>query len=154
MSGLAGSTGPSPAVSEEESLAASDDSAALLDELDMTRGPGEYSREPKQTERSEELPAGSPEAQEEDEGDLFIETQGVGPKYVYRMELSLGNSGLLPASSSNRRKPRNNKLLWRGHWSYNKLTDDWAEFGLKHYQPFFFRSDQSNPAILYRSQLR
>jgi F-box protein 9 len=51
-------------------------------------------------------------------------------KYLYRLDLSLGSAGKLG--------PRNNKLVWRGFYSYNRLTDDWAEFGLKNYKPFFF----------------
>jgi F-box protein 9 len=72
----------------------------------------------------------SPDAPLEDiEGDLYIETEGVGPKYIWRMELSLRSAG---------KGARNNKLGWRGFYSYNKLTDDWGEFGLKNYKPFFF----------------
>ncbi|RYP54778.1 hypothetical protein DL768_000506 [Monosporascus sp. mg162] len=63
------------------------------------------------------------------EGTLFVETEGVGPKYIYRMDLSMRNAG---------KAARNNKLVWKGFWSYNKLTDDWAEFGLKNDKPFFF----------------
>ncbi|ROT42319.1 hypothetical protein SODALDRAFT_354449 [Sodiomyces alkalinus F11] len=63
------------------------------------------------------------------EGELFVETEGVGPKYMYRMNLSLRSAG---------RGTRNNKLVWKGFYSYNKLTDDWAEFGLKNDKPFFF----------------
>jgi len=66
---------------------------------------------------------------DEIEGDMYIETEGVGPKYIYRMELSLRSAG---------KGARNNKLAWRGFYSYNKLTDDWGEFGLKNYKPFFF----------------
>ncbi|RYP69812.1 hypothetical protein DL769_005164 [Monosporascus sp. CRB-8-3] len=62
------------------------------------------------------------------EGTLFVETEGAGPKYMYRMDLSMRSAG----------KTRNNKLVWKGFWSYNKLTDDWAEFGLKNDKPFFF----------------
>ncbi|KAI1636524.1 hypothetical protein F4809DRAFT_383430 [Biscogniauxia mediterranea] len=65
------------------------------------------------------------------EGDLYIETEGAaGPKYTYRMELSFRSSG--------RAAGRNNKLVWKGFWSYNRLTDDWAEFTLKNDKPFFF----------------
>jgi F-box protein 9 len=66
------------------------------------------------------------------EGDLIVETEGVGvgTKYMYRMELSLRNAGKAAA--------RNNKLVWRSFWSYNKLTDDWAQFLLKNDKPFFF----------------
>jgi F-box protein 9 len=62
------------------------------------------------------------------EGDVFIETEGIG-KYIYRMELSLRTAG---------KGARHNKLVWRGFYSYNKLTDDWGEFGLKHDRNFFF----------------
>lgn len=64
------------------------------------------------------------------EGDVYIETQGVGPKYMYSMELSLGSAG--------KRAARNNKIEWKSFYSYNNLTDDWAEFGQKNYKPFFF----------------
>ncbi|KAI1821025.1 hypothetical protein F4861DRAFT_520729 [Xylaria intraflava] len=63
------------------------------------------------------------------EVDLCVETEGVG-KYVYRMDLSFRSAGRAAA--------RNNKLVWRGFWSYNRLTDDWAQFALKNDKPFFF----------------
>jgi len=63
------------------------------------------------------------------EGDLFIETEGVNQKYLYRMKLSLRNSG---------KGVRNNKLVWQGFWSYNLLTDDTGEFGLRNDKAFFF----------------
>lgn len=63
------------------------------------------------------------------ESDLFVETEGVGSKYIYRMDLSLRSAG---------KGAKNNKLIWRGFHSYNKLTDDMAEFGLKNDKPFFF----------------
>lgn len=65
------------------------------------------------------------------EGDVFVETEGVGTKYLYRMDLTLRSAGK-PTST------RNNKLMWRQFYSYNKLTDDWGEFGLKNDKPFFF----------------
>ncbi|KAI0016166.1 hypothetical protein F4780DRAFT_709692 [Xylariomycetidae sp. FL0641] len=66
----------------------------------------------------------------ESEGNLLVETEGVGPKYMYRMELALRSAGKAVA--------RNNKLVWKGFWSYNRLTDDWAEFALRNDKPFFF----------------
>jgi F-box protein 9 len=69
------------------------------------------------------------ELAETTEGDVFVETEGVG-KYLYRLDLGLKSAG--------KAGPRNNKLVWRGFYSYNRLTDDWAEFGLKNYKPFFF----------------
>ncbi|KAI1138241.1 hypothetical protein F5Y05DRAFT_385571 [Hypoxylon sp. FL0543] len=65
------------------------------------------------------------------EGDLYVETEGVGPRYMYRMELTFRSAGKAAARN-------NNKLAWKGFWSYNKLTDDWAEFALRHSKPFFF----------------
>lgn len=65
----------------------------------------------------------------EQESDLYVETEGVGSKYMYRMDLSLRSAG---------KGTRNNKIIWRSFCSYNKLTDDWAEFQLKNDKPFFF----------------
>lgn len=62
------------------------------------------------------------------ESDLVIETEGVG-KYYYRLELAFRTAG---------KGSRNNKLNWRGFYSYDRLTDDWGEFGLKNDRPFFF----------------
>jgi F-box protein 9 len=62
------------------------------------------------------------------EGDLVVETEGVR-NYMYRMDLSLRSAG---------KGAKNNKLVWRGFYSYNRLTDDWAEFGLKNDKAFFF----------------
>jgi F-box protein 9 len=63
------------------------------------------------------------------EGDLIIETEGVS-KYIYRMDLALRSAG--------KGGTKNNKLIWRGFYSYNRLTDDWAEFAQKNSKPFFF----------------
>lgn len=65
----------------------------------------------------------------EAEGTLVVETAGVTPKYMYKMVLGLGNAG---------RGVKNNKLSWQGYWSYNRLTDDWAEFGLKNDRAFYW----------------
>ncbi|OCK86186.1 hypothetical protein K432DRAFT_431155 [Lepidopterella palustris CBS 459.81] len=65
----------------------------------------------------------------EEEGTVHVETEGVTPKYLYKMALSLGSAG---------RGVRNNKLVWKGYWSYNRLTDDWAEFGLKNDRAFYW----------------
>jgi F-box protein 9 len=69
------------------------------------------------------------ETENEVEGDVHIETLGVVPRYHYRMHLGVASAG---------RGARNNKLVWKGYWSYNKLTDDWAEFGLKNDRPFYW----------------
>lgn len=66
------------------------------------------------------------------EGDCFVETEGVDPKYTYRMELSLKDGRLKG------RGRRNQRLNWKGYWLYNKLTDDWGEFGLRNDKSFVF----------------
>ncbi|RDA93270.1 hypothetical protein CP533_6478 [Ophiocordyceps camponoti-saundersi (nom. inval.)] len=66
---------------------------------------------------------------DDDETSLLVETEGVGPKYLYSMHLLLRRAG---------RAACNNKLVWKSFHSYNKLTDDWAEFGLKNDKPFIF----------------
>ncbi|KAK6443038.1 hypothetical protein LTR95_000752 [Oleoguttula sp. CCFEE 5521] len=63
------------------------------------------------------------------EGDIHIETQGVTPKYTYRMQLGLTHAG---------KSARNNKLVWKGFWSWNRLTDDWAEFGLRNDRAYWW----------------
>ncbi|KAL7787829.1 hypothetical protein V8C37DRAFT_389691 [Trichoderma ceciliae] len=65
----------------------------------------------------------------EQEAGLYVETEGVGSKYMYRMDLSLRSAG---------KGTKNNKIVWKSFYSYNKLTDDWAEFQLKNDKPFFF----------------
>ncbi|KAK4691757.1 F-box protein 9, partial [Lecanoromycetidae sp. Uapishka_2] len=70
------------------------------------------------------------ENEEEEEGTLHIETEGAdaghqNPKYIYKMALQLKSARKGYGAT------RNNKLVWMGYWSYNKLTDDWAEFGLR-----------------------
>ncbi|KAF2001037.1 hypothetical protein P154DRAFT_186915 [Amniculicola lignicola CBS 123094] len=74
-------------------------------------------------------PSGEREAGTEAEGILSVETAGVTPKYIYKMVLKLGSAG---------KGTRNNKLSWQGYWSYNRLTDDWGEFGLKNDRAFYF----------------
>lgn len=65
--------------------------------------------------------------EDEVEGDVIVETEGVVPKYMYKMHLGLGSAG---------KTTRNNKLNWKTFWNYNKLTDDWGEFMLSNYKPF------------------
>ena len=63
------------------------------------------------------------------EGSLCVETEGAGPKYMYRQDLSLRSAG---------KGARNNKLAWSAYWFYNRLTDDWAEFSRKNDKPMFW----------------
>lgn len=76
------------------------------------------------TDDGEENENGPPETEE----DLFVESEGIG-KYMYRLDLALKTAG---------KTGRNNKLAWKGHYSYNRLTDDLAEFPLKNDRPFIF----------------
>ncbi|KAF1956485.1 hypothetical protein CC80DRAFT_444889 [Byssothecium circinans] len=66
---------------------------------------------------------------DEKEGTVVIEKAGVTAKYMDKMVLNMGSAG---------RGARNNKLSWLGYWSYNRLTDDWADFGLKHDKAFYW----------------
>lgn len=99
------------------SLASDEDIAAS-----EGKGVGEYTREP-----LGELAAGCEEA----EGELHIETEGVIPRYLYKMQMKFASAGRKEGS-------RNNKLEWKGFWSYHKLTGDWSEFGLKNDKAFYF----------------
>ncbi|KAF2278389.1 uncharacterized protein EI97DRAFT_431616 [Westerdykella ornata] len=75
------------------------------------------------------IPGVDGESNGEKEGVLHVETEGATPKYLYKMILALGSAG---------RGARNNKLMWQGYWSYNRLTDDWAEFMRKNERPFYW----------------
>lgn len=86
------------------------------DHYEEPKGPGEYDIEPSEVEEVEP------------EGELYIETEGVIPKYMWKMQFSIGSAGRKDGT-------RNNKLSWKGFWSYNRLTDDWGEFGLKNDRP-------------------
>lgn len=65
----------------------------------------------------------------EEEGIVHIETQGVVPRYTYKLQLQLGHAG---------KSARNNKLGWKGFWSYNRLSDDWGEFSLRNDRAFYW----------------
>ena len=92
------------------------------------RGRWKLSGDPHQAKNDEE---------EEDEGIVHIQTEGAdaghpNPKYIYKMALQLMNARKGAGAT------RNNKLVWMGYWSYNKLTADWAEFGLKNDKAFIW----------------
>lgn len=78
----------------------------------------------------------APDPTSTDPRDLVVETEGVDPKYIYTMHLALRSSSV---SKQHVNPSRNTKLAWRGFWSYNKITDDWAEFGLRNDRAFVFR---------------
>lgn len=66
---------------------------------------------------------------DEAEGDVHVETEGVVPKYMWKMDFRLGSAG---------KGTRNNKLTWKTFKSYNRLTDDWGEFGLKNDRAYYW----------------
>ena len=68
---------------------------------------------------------------DEPEGNLYVETMGPTKNYTFSMQLSL-------RSNSGSKGPRNTKLVWRSFWSYNRLTDDWAEFSLRNDHAFIW----------------
>jgi F-box protein 9 len=63
------------------------------------------------------------------EGDVLVDTEAPYPKYIFRMELSLKAAG---------KGAKNNKLVWKGFWYYNKLTDDLEEFTLRNDRAFIW----------------
>ncbi|KAK2766255.1 hypothetical protein FQN54_007772 [Arachnomyces sp. PD_36] len=79
-----------------------------------------------------------------DPRDVVIETEGVDSKYTYAMHLTLRSASLDTQNLHSDKEPRNtskNMLLeWKGFWSYNNLTDDWGEFGLRNDRSFAFKS--------------
>ena len=85
----------------------------------------------------------TPAAVTPDARDIVIETEGVGPKYIYLMHLSLrsssGGSRSANPNAPSLNPAKNTKLAWRGYWSYNKITDDWAEFTLRNDRAYVFR---------------
>ena len=65
----------------------------------------------------------------EPEGHLHVETAGPTPAYTYSLHLAM-------RSAAGAGGPRNTKLVWQSFWSYNRLTDDWAEFRLRNDRAF------------------
>ena len=51
------------------------------------------------------------------------------PKYTWNMRFALASAG---------RAARNNKLAWIDFRCYNRLADDWGDFGLKNDRPFYW----------------
>ena len=76
-----------------------------------------------------EPPSEEEELEGEEEGTVHIETEGVVPRYTYKLQLQLGHAG---------KSARNNKLAWKGFWSYNRLSDDWGEFSLRNDRAFYW----------------
>lgn len=77
-----------------------------------------------------------------DPRDVLIETEGVGAKYIYTLHLTLRSPSSSRSANPNiaaHNPSKNTKLIWKGFWSYNKLTDDWGEFGLRNDRAFVFR---------------
>ncbi|KAE8353499.1 hypothetical protein BDV28DRAFT_132988, partial [Aspergillus coremiiformis] len=77
-----------------------------------------------------------------DPRDVIIETESVTSNNINVLHMSLrsptahrlANSTVAPPNPS-----KNTKMIWKGYWSYDKLTDDWAEYGLRNDRAFVFR---------------
>lgn len=70
-----------------------------------------------------------------DSGDVDVETEcASGEKYLFKMQLSVKTAG----GSGRKGGQRQNKLVWKGFLSWNRLTDDVAEFSLRNDKPFFW----------------
>lgn len=94
------------------------------------RGRWKLSGNPHQVETNESQNQNGIESAKEEEGVLHIETEGAdvghqNPKYIYKMALKLKSARKGSGAT------KNDKLVWMGYWSYNRLTDDWAKFGLR-----------------------
>ncbi|EIT78600.1 hypothetical protein AO1008_00240 [Aspergillus oryzae 100-8] len=70
-----------------------------------------------------------------DPRDVIIETESVSKSSINVLHLSLRSAAAHKSSNP----PKNTKLIWKGYWSYNRLTDDWAEYGLRNDRVFVFR---------------
>lgn len=110
-------------------------------------GPGDGTFPPSRSPSSASQ-APDTESENEAEGDLHVETEGVVPRYTYKMQFGIGSSSVGAAANTavqagqggggGKRGSRNNRLQWKGFWSYNRLTDDWGEFGLRNDRAFYF----------------
>ncbi|KAG8630317.1 hypothetical protein KVT40_001936 [Elsinoe batatas] len=92
-------------------------------------------------------PDAGPDYVHEAEGDLHVETEGVVPRYTYKMQLAIGSGSASSSATTatqagqtggGKKGSRGMRLGWKGYWSYNRLTDDWGEFGLKNDRAFYF----------------
>lgn len=76
------------------------------------------------------------------DGSLEVETIPDSPgldKYTFHMAFTIKTaSGSLASSSNAGVGGRRNRLIWRGYWSRNKITEDIAEFARKHDKPYVF----------------
>lgn len=76
-----------------------------------------------------------------DPRDVIIETEGVDPKYVYTLHLTLRSPSSSRTVNGNmtHNPSKNTKLVWKGYWAYKKHSDDWIEFPLRNDRAFIFR---------------
>jgi F-box protein 9 len=88
------------------------------------------------------LPSVSDKVDASDPRDVIIETESVSSSSINLLHLSLRSSSThRPTASTGTptNSSKNTRLAWKGYYSYNKLTDDWAEFGLRNDRAFVFR---------------
>ena len=73
----------------------------------------------------------------EPEGNLTLETEGPTKTYTHVLHLSLRSTGSASGGPGGG-AAANTKLAWRSFWSHNRLTDDWAEFGLRNDRAYWW----------------
>ena len=67
---------------------------------------------------------------------LTIQTEGPNSTYQYTARFELQSQTHSGVGDPWTVGARNTKLVWRGFWSFNLLTGDWAEFGLRNDRAF------------------
>jgi F-box protein 9 len=81
-------------------------------------------------------------ASEYDPRDLVFETDGVGSNKTLIGHLGLRSSNTARAVGATKSAPntsKNTKLVWKGYWGYNEVTDEWVELGLRNERAFVFK---------------
>ncbi|EAU30044.1 conserved hypothetical protein [Aspergillus terreus NIH2624] len=98
-----------------------------------------------QTDQASGLPSlpGKTSSDGPDPRDVIVETEVLNPKkYICVLHLSLRSTSASSRPNSTVAPPntsKNTKLVWKGYWSYNKMTDDWTDFSLRNERAFVFR---------------
>lgn len=91
------------------------------------------------------------EREGEGEGETYIQTEGLDKTYLFAMHLALRSSSARSGGGSSvpggggqtggtggGGGTKNNKLIWKSFWSYNRVLDSWDEFRVGNDRPFWF----------------
>jgi F-box protein 9 len=73
--------------------------------------------------------------------EIDIETEGPAggcDKYIYKLRLAIRNtsSGNQNTTAKGSHGAKSTRLLWKGFWSYNCISDDWSVFRLRNDRAF------------------